>query len=272
MAISKKSENVEITILEISQGSVDVAIIGTKPIYFNRMAEKAKRELLLPKGRKTAADRAQSLKHDPVSEFRNSVYRNYGDSCATRLCFPTPAFKGAMMTAALDLPGTKKTEIGRLAWVENYSVDLYGIPMLKMDVVRSADMNRTPDIRTRAIVTEWCCLMSVSFTQPKLSARSVLNLIAAGGITCGVGDFRQEKGKGSFGQYRLAEANDKDLKRIMKLGREVQDEALENYKCFDGETEELFDWYLVEVANRTVSKSKPEAEVDAEEDGVETES
>src|SRR5579863_7996326 len=104
MATKKSSENTEITVLAITTGSVKVGIIGTRPLIFNRMAEKAKRELLLPKGRKTAADRAATLKHDPISEYRNSVYRYADDAHPTRLCFPAPAFKGAMMTAALDLP------------------------------------------------------------------------------------------------------------------------------------------------------------------------
>lgn len=256
------TESAEISVLEISQGKVEVAVVGKKPLIFNRMAAKAQRELLLPKGRKTAADRAQTLKHDPISEYRNSVYRNAGDMRPTRLCFPAPAFKGCMMTAALDLPGTKKTEIGRLAWVEDYSIDMYGVPQLLMSVVRSADMNKTPDIRTRAIVPEWACTMTIAFTRPKLSARAVLNLLAAGGITCGVGDFRQEKGKGSYGQFRIVEEKDKDFQRIIKNGgRAAQDKALENPVCFDAESDELLTWYLQEVAKREVH-ANPETEDD----------
>ena len=113
-----------ITVIKVETGSVTCLIRGTSPLIFNRMAEKAKRELLLPKGRKTAADKAQSLKHNPLEEFRASVYRWDNDERSTRLKFPAPAFKGAISTAALEVPGMKKAQIGRLVWVEGTHVDV----------------------------------------------------------------------------------------------------------------------------------------------------
>lgn len=251
----KTVSDTSISALEISAGQIEVGIVGTKPIILNRMAEKAKRELLLPKGRKTAADKAANLKHDPITEYRNSAYRYAHDERPTRLYFPAPGFKGAMMTAALDLPGTKKAEIGRLVWVEDHSVDLYGVPELLMSVVRSADMNRTPDIRTRAIVPKWACVIRVSFTKPKLTSQATFNLLAAGGLTCGIGDFRQEKGKGNCGQYRACPTNDPELKEIMKAGgRAIQDAALESPHYHDADTEELITWYFEEVQKRALDK------------------
>jgi hypothetical protein len=253
---TKRAETSEISVLEISQGTAKFAIVGTSPLIFNRMAEKAKRELLMPKGRKTAADRAQSLKHMPLDEYRDSVYRNHGDAAATRLCLPAPAFKCAMGTAALDLPGTKKTEIGRLTWVTGRTVSVWGIPQLLMSVVRSADINKTPDIRTRAILPEWCCVVEINFVRPKLSAGAVGNLLAAAGITAGVGDFRQEKGKGSYGQYRLVEAADADFARIVKAGSlKAQDAALAEPQCYDADTEELLSWFSAQVVKLSDKRS-----------------
>lgn len=244
----KPKVDAEIAILPISEGEVTFAVVGNTAFIFNRMAEKAKRELLLGGGRKTAADRAANLKHNPVEEYRSSVYRNKGDEPASRLAIPAPAFKGAMSTAALDLPGTKKSEIGRLVWVVGTHVDFYGVPELLMSVVRSADMNKTPDIRTRAIVPAWACMVTVRFVQPKLTATAIANLMAAAGVISGVGDFRQEKGKGNFGQFRLVNPDDAEFRRIVETGgREAQDDALLNYRCHDEETEELLDWYSAEV-------------------------
>ena len=237
----------EISVLEISTGNAEFWLVGTSPLIFNRMALKARHELLLPKGRKTPADRAANLKHIPLDEYRNSVNRNR-DSAPTRLCFPAPGFKKAMATAALDLPGTKKTEIGRLTWVSGHSVNIYGVPQLLMSVVRSADIAKTPDIRTRAIVPQWCCKIDVNFVRPKLQVNSVARLIAAAGVTVGIGDWRQEKGSGSFGQYRIAEANDREVKAIMKAGGiKAQDAALNKPECYDEESEELFSWWNEEI-------------------------
>ena len=246
--MAAKASDGEISVLEIQQGVVEFCILGTSPLIMNRMSEKAKRELLLPKGRKTTAERAQSLKHNPVEEYRASVYRDASSEAPTRLSFPATGFKGAMMTAALDLPGARKSEIGRLVWTEGYSIGIYGVPRLFMSAVRSADMNRTPDIRTRAILPEWACRVRVRFVRPRLREQTVANLLAAAGITVGVGDFRQEKGKGNFGQFGLVGADDADFARIVAAGgAAAQDAALANPVPHDEESEELLAWFSAEV-------------------------
>ena len=243
-----KASNDTISITPIETGIITMFIVGRTPLYHHAMAEKARRTLLLGGGKKTSAEKAANVKHDPVEEYRASCYKIADDNAPTWIAMPAPAFKGVMRTAALDLPGTKRTEIGRLCWVENYSIGIFGVPRLSMSVVRSADMARTPDIRTRAVMTEWCCEVSVSYVKPKLNQTSVVNLIAAGGITCGIGDWRQEKGSGSHGQFVIVDKTNKDFARIVKSGgRAAQQQALAEPECYDAETEELFDWYQSEI-------------------------
>jgi hypothetical protein len=74
MATKPAEKASEIQILELRTGTLDVCILGTSPLICNRVSQKAKWELLAPKGRKTAADRVASLKHDPLQEFRDSPY------------------------------------------------------------------------------------------------------------------------------------------------------------------------------------------------------
>ncbi len=197
MAVKPKSEVSEISILEISQGEVRFAVVGTSPYYYNKMSEKAKRTLLLGGRKKTDADKASNLKHDPIAEFRDSCYRFTEHDSLTRLKVPSPSFKGVLGTAALVLPGTRKTEIGRLCWVPDEYCPMWGIPELCMDVVRSADIAKTPDIRTRAKLREWATLITIRFVMPNLTAKAIGNLMAAGGIVAGIGDYRQERGKGN---------------------------------------------------------------------------
>jgi hypothetical protein len=239
-------EAIEVEPLRV--GSMQVWLKGRKPLICNRMAAKAMRELLLPKGRKSTAERQQSLKHDPVNEFRNSMTLRAGDG-PTRVMFPAPAVKGAMATAALETKGTNKTQIGRLAWVKDYSCDLYGVPELFMAVVRSADMNKTPDVRTRAIFREWCLPATIQFVKPQMSEQAIMQLLSNGGIIVGVGDFRQEKGKGNFGQFEVV--TEAECKQIIKSGgMKQQDAAIKEPKSFDAETEELLSWFKEEVRNR----------------------
>lgn len=248
---TSKSESKEIEILTVEQGRMTVAIVGTTPFICNRVSEKAKRELILPKGRKTTAEKSQSLKHDPLRELRASPYTLADEAAPTLLAFLAVAPKRAAMTAALDIPGAKKAQIGRLVRVEGERLPLYGVPQMHMAIVRSADMNRTPDVRTRAILPKWAMLLEVTFAKPALREKSVLNLFAAGGMFAGVGDWRTEKGSGNYGSFRLAGADDPELLEILSTGgRAAQIAALNSPAFYDDETEELFTWYTGEVESR----------------------
>ncbi len=248
--MSKVIETIEVEPLKV--GSVQVWIRGRTPLICNRMAGKAMRELLCPRGRKGKAEREQSLKHDPLNEYRNSMSTRTGKG-PTRIVFPSPAIKGAIATAALETKGTSKTQIGRLVWVDGFSCDLYGVPKLHMAVVRSADMNKTPDVRTRAILPEWCICVTIRYVKPQMSEKTLFQLLSNGGIIIGIGDFRQEKGKGNFGQFEVVtEAECKSI--IASGGMKAQDEAIKSPECFDADTEELMGWFTSEVERRGKSE------------------
>lgn len=254
----KQSSAGEIIIQEIKQGDVEFCILGTSPLILNSMSEKIKRGLLFPQAvaRDTKADRARSLKHVPVDEYRSSVYRSIDRKSDTLLVFPCTAFKSAMMTAALEIPGTKKTQIGRLVYVDGENVSLYGTTQLKMDIVRMADINRTPDVRTRAILQEWACKIRIKYMMPAIRHQAVANLLGAAGIIIGVGDFRQEKGKGSYGQFAIVEESNETFQRIISTGaRNAQEAALENPVCYDAESENLLVWFNAEVQKLTGEKT-----------------
>lgn len=246
-----KSQSTEVVeIMSVERGTLEMCVLGTSPLILNRMSQKAMHELLLPRGRKNSAEKATTLKHNPMEEFRASAY-TLPDHSPTLLAILATSFKGAMSSAALDLPGAKKAQIGRLTYVNGDYVAIYGVPKLSMSIVRSADMNRTPDVRTRAIVPEWACRLSVTYTKPLITPQAVANLLAAGGIYIGVGDWRPEKGKGNYGQYELVDEKDKRFAAIMKSGgRKSQLAAMEHPECYDDETAELLSWFDSEMAQR----------------------
>ena len=245
----KKTVNAEVSIMEIAQGEIEFCIKGSSPLIYHRMGEKAKRELLFPKGRKTAADKATSIKHNPIEEYRDTVYRSKKKE--TLLMVPSVMFKAAISNAALDIPGATKAQMGRLVWVIGDEIPVYGTPQLFMSTVRCTDMNRTPDIRTRAIVPEWACKVRVKYIKPNISEQSIINLMAAAGIITGIGDYRQQKGKTSYGQFELVGRDDADYKRIMKQGgRAAQESALETPDFYDYDSEELYNWFYSEFKGR----------------------
>lgn len=261
MARKGKDAPSSIEISQLKTETIGLRLVGITPMIYNAMSSKVAQELLLPSKKKGKSEKESTLKHNPLEEYRRSVYRVRGDATPTRLVFPCGAVKEAISSAALDIPGAAKAQIGRLCWIEaetqdgqavrHQNLSVYGIPQLIMAVVRSADMNRTPDVRSRAILPEWAMYVEVSFVKPNLTAQAVVNLMAAAGTIIGLSDWRQQKGSGNYGQFRLVGDNDAEYERIVSAGRrEAQDTALENPTCYDVETEELLAWWQAETRRR----------------------
>lgn len=248
MTTTPKNTNHELQIMRITQDRMMVAILGRTPLILNKLSNKVRMELLMPAGKKNAAAKASTLKHNPHEEFRNSAHTLPGGP--TLLALPATAFKGAMRTAALDIPGATKSAIGRLVYVAGEYVPIYGVPQLHMTITRSADIKRTPDVRTRCIIPNWAAYITVEFTTPLIKGPSILNLLAAAGLSCGVGDWRVEKGSGSFGTFSPV-GHDAAFDEIIKLGgREAQVAAMASPEAYDSETQELLSWFDVEVDRR----------------------
>jgi hypothetical protein len=251
MAAAKKQQTADVEILQLTTRTIEVNVVGITPFICNAMSNKVRQQLLLPPKKKNRAEKEGSLKHEPLEEYRSSPYYTKRDDAETRIICTAGAMKQAMASAALDIPGARKAEIGRLSWIKERDIPLYGVPQIFCAVTRNSDMARTPDVRTRAILPEWAMRLSVQFVHPNLNETAVANLLAAAGLVCGVGDWRQQKGKGNHGQFRLASPDDPELLRIMETGgREAQEAALESPTPFDTETEELLEWFEAERRRR----------------------
>lgn len=254
-----ESKEVEATIMKVGRASITALVVGTMPLILHSMSAKAKRELLLPSGRKNAAERKATLKHNPIEEYRDCIDMARRDDAPTAILGKATWFKGAMKTAALDIPGAFKSEIGRQAWVYgDYNADMihiYGVPQLHMGVVIQGGMSKSPDIRTRAILPRWCCFVTISYAAPLLTEQQIINLLSAGGMLSGVGDWRPQKGSGSFGQYDLVGSDNPDALEIMSTGgREAQLAAIESPEYFNEETADLMAWYDSAIENRGLRK------------------
>jgi hypothetical protein len=255
--MTTKKASASVDIIQVNHNEIRARILGRSPMICNAMSAKAQQQLLFPPPRKNAAAKAQTLKHDPYREFRDSTYVDLNDDAPTLITQLSAAFKGAMKSAALDLPGATKSVIGRNTWVNGERIHIYGIPEMMMAVTRSADMARTPDVRTRAILPEWACEVSVTFVDPILKQEAVINLLANAGMMAGVGDWRVGKGSGSYGQFSLVSSDNEDWHRIVEQGgRDVQITAMENPHPYDDETAKLLAWYDQEARSRGFDTAK----------------
>lgn len=264
----KTKETLTIQISDISDKTANVFLLGKSPFIYNALSEKNAKLLLLPPLKGKAVQR-KGLKHNPIEEYRDSTYKYRDDEVfPTRFYFPVGAFKRCIATAALDIPGVRKTEVQRLCWIDGERVPIYGIPELYMTGVRTADQKRTPDIRTRAIIRHWCCQFTVHAVSPLISQTEVLKLLSVAGLICGVGDGRQEKGAFSYGQFTLTNPADPAFLSIMANGgRDAQDAALKDPGMWDDQTEELYTWFNEELARRSLTGVSDAG--DAEDEGDE---
>lgn len=254
------TKQVEIEIIHLKKGEFTAWIVGETAFFANRMASKAKRELLLPRGTMNRAQRAVKLKHAPYAEYRDSAYlrRGGGD---TRIMMVASGIKKGIANAALRMPsGVAKSEINQLVVAPEEYIPIWGVPRLDMSVVRQAGISRTPDIRTRVRIDRWAARVRLQWLEPMLSASKVLLLASAAGLLSGLGDWRIEKG-GPFGSYRVVEPDDKELADIIAGGGYLaQDEALKTPECANGESEDLLEWYLEELARRGLKPDDQEPE------------
>ncbi len=253
--------------LQISQfkkGRVRLRMVGTTPLYFNSMSAKTMRDLAAPK-EKIKGKKSTGMKHDPVKEFYDSAYKK--DFGETMLCFPAPGVKAAMATAALETENVSKASVQRLIFMPQTHIQIWGKPQLKTDIVRTADIKRTPDVRTRCYLPRWCAEVDIAYVQPTLSAYGIVSLLSNAGAIIGIGDFRQEKGRGSYGTFVVGTMDEdghddwtdlmpdgsspqKVWQELMSEGREVQQAAMSNPEYADEVTADLVEYVKSEMDRR----------------------
>jgi hypothetical protein len=268
MPVVKKKVAGPATIRPIRMKNVGVNIVGYN-MLMHRFSFKAWQELLLPSRRKNVAERNETLKHDPIEEYRSSLYRNRDPEAPTLFHLPNGIITKAMAQAAIDIPGATRASIERLVSCTNETLFLYGTPRLRMDMVRNSDINKTPDVRTRPFFERFAVPgVIIHFKADPLTDQQILHLLAASGNITGFGDWRPEKG-GTGGKFRLANDDDPELKAILKEGRAVQQQAYDTPVYHDENTAELMGWYNEEVMRRehepaVTRKAKGNAEAEME--------
>lgn len=263
MAAKKEPQDKKIEVVEIGTETITMFVVGKTPLIMNKLSNKSGRDeddggssplgdLLFPPKKKSTIEKETTLKHDPIAEFRRSAHTMPNADANTLLAMPSTAFKGALRSTATDMPGGNKSALGRLTYIEGEFVEIYGgSPKMLMSAVRQAGQNRTPDVRTRLILPEWCATFSLTYTVPNLTDKTIVTLMAAAGLIRGIGDWRPEKGNGNYGQFRLVAQDDPDYQRIKAAGgRKAQIKAMENVEYYDQFTQEMFEWFAVEAANR----------------------
>ena len=210
MTSKKETKSTGLTVQPLKQSSVKLKIIGTGPLIYNSMSLKAMSTLFMGAAKKTTAQKRE-IKHNPEEEFVDSCYVNGQDGAF--LSFPSTGIKRGMATSALETEGVTKAGINRGIYVVGEHINIWGKPYMIMSVVRSSDMNRTPDIRTRAKLPRWCSEVTIRFISPTFTQHNITSLLTNAGTLCGLGDWRIEKG-GPMGGYKIKESGNKEEQKL----------------------------------------------------------
>lgn len=239
-----ESEVIQLSV-DLKMQEITAHILGVTPYICNRVSEKARNILLCGGSKKTHAEKAVSVKHDPMAEFRESPYTTSREDSPTLIEMVATAFKKAIGSAALDTPGATKSQITRNVIVPDQRASLWGIPEVMMAVVISGDMARTPDVRTRAILPHWASEIRIRYPHPLFQEKTIAGLLALAGHMRGVGDWRAEKG-GNYGLFEIVSPDDERyLKVKAEGGRSAQIAAMQDPGFYDdNETRSLYEMYL----------------------------
>lgn len=203
-----------VEIARIATETMLVPIVGTSALIVHNFGAKA-RQMILESQQGKARQRQI---RDPEAEYQTGFYRLPGD----RYGFPATAFKSATVGAARFYDRkVKMTDLRQFLWFRGEISDLdpqalieiEGTPRMREDTVRLSGPARTVDLRFRPEFPDWKAVLPVTYVRSSLSRDSVLNLINAGGMGIGVGEWRPEK-RGDFGTYQV------DLSRELVIVRD----------------------------------------------------
>ena len=211
----KTTEIIEIQPIKLQK--VNIRIVGDTPLIMHAWSEKAKREMLdkQTKATKTKAREAKS----PVEDFIRSMYWltplpsemteagfDAAIAAGAKFGFPVTAIKQAAISAAYRLGWVPDKMSMRGAFFidgdENQMVEIHSdTPVMREDMVRVG--MGTADIRYRGEFRNWSTDLTITYNaNGKYSIEQIINIINAGGYSCGIGEWRPER-DGQNGMFHV---------------------------------------------------------------------
>lgn len=219
MATKKATTGEEIvTIKPIKQATTEITIIGDTPLIIHAWSEKAKKEILDAQQGKKKGKKADY--RNPAAEFIRSLYwldgmpeipenakeeeceKIFNDAISkgATFGFPAVAVKAAAVAAAYR-QGYVKNKVSA-----NGSFFINGVnddefieiesdepPVMREDMVKIG--MGTSDLRYRGEFKTWSAKLRVTYIKDGVfNLENIINMINLGGFSCGLGEWRVEKG------------------------------------------------------------------------------
>jgi hypothetical protein len=174
--------------------SVALEVEGTADLIQNRFSQKSVEQML----RKHIGISVQRESKKPREVLEDATVYNMD----RRVAIPPTCFKMAMLGAAPQLKGLKKTELRMALFVQGNSIPItYREMVPRMDIARTSGIGRVPDVRFRPSFQDWRARIIIQFSDT-LTVQTVVDLLNRAG-NGGVGEWRPQK-NGTFGTFRVS--------------------------------------------------------------------
>ena len=173
--------------------SVGIEVAGTADLIQNRFSQKSVEQML----RSHMGLSVQRERKKPREVLEDATVYNVDK----RVALPPTGFKLAMLSAATQIKGMKKTQLGIALFVQGNSIPITFETMVpRMDITRTSGIGRTPDVRFRPSFQNWKARLIIQFADT-VTVQTVVDLLNRAGQV-GVGEWRPEK-NGTFGTFKV---------------------------------------------------------------------
>ena len=215
MTSKKTAEVIEIRPIQIKKATI--RIVGDTPLIMHAWSEKAKREML-EKQMKTTKTSGRDAKN-PVEDFIRSMYWlspmpeemteeafDAAVEAGAKFGFPVTGIKQAAISTAYRLGWVKdKMGLRGAFYIDGDASQMAEIhsdtPIMREDMVKVG--MGTADIRYRGEFRNWYADLNISFNASgNTTLEQIVNIINAGGYTCGIGEWRPER-DGQYGMFHV---------------------------------------------------------------------
>lgn len=173
--------------------SVGLEVAGTADLIQNRFSQKSVEQML----RSHMGLSVQRERKKPREVLHDATVYNMDE----RVALPPTGFKLAMLSAATQIKGLKKTQLRIALFIQGNSIPItYESTLPRMDITRTSGIGRTPDVRFRPSFQNWKARMIIQFADT-LTVQTVVDLLNRAGQV-GVGEWRPEK-NGTYGTFKV---------------------------------------------------------------------
>jgi hypothetical protein len=191
-------------LIEINRPNIKTVafpVTGTSPLISHKWSEKAKKQMLDKQMKKASKGREAK---NPEQDFRDSLYLlSNGEHPNGPYGFPAVGFKASAVRAAKQVDGMTMTDARSWFFVIPDDGDLIKLkgdkPHIREDMVK---IQQTTDIRFRGQFDNWSAVLNIKYNADQISDEQLLNLFELAGFSCGIGEWRMERG-GTFGTFTL---------------------------------------------------------------------